>query len=61
MRGNQCMNSKQVNTVCPTVGVLSWVYTHTKLVVLLEESLIRQQNIHKTVARRLIRLEIMPL
>ena len=35
--GNQCMHSKQVNTKCPTLGVLSWVYTHTKLVVLLEE------------------------
>ena len=31
------MQSKQVNTMCPTLGMLSWVYTHTKLVVLLEE------------------------
>ena len=29
MEGNQCMHSKLVNTVCPTVGVLSWgIYPH---------------------------------
>ena len=61
MGGKQCMHSKLVNTVCPTVGALSWVYTHTKLVFLLEERSHTSAEYNKTVARKLIRLELMPL
>ena len=44
-----------------SVGALSWVYTHTKLVFLLEERSHTSAEYNKTVARKLIRLELMSL
>ena len=58
MGGKQCVHSKLVNTVCPTVGVLSWgIYPHKACV----STRGKVSYFSKTVARKLIRLKLMPL